>query len=77
VTIFALAGFLATVAATAIVVGVHDVSLNEVSLGLTAGSAVLLAVVWLLVGRPGDGRDALGRGVREAFLGAGSARKDS
>jgi len=49
VTIFALAGFLATVAATAIVVGVHDVSLNEVSLGLTAGSAVLLAVGALLL----------------------------
>jgi hypothetical protein len=47
--IYALAAFLLIVAAGAIVVGVHDATLAQASLGVTVGSAVLLVVGVLLV----------------------------
>jgi hypothetical protein len=49
--IYAFVGFLLSLAACAIVVGIHDASLARASLGVTAGSAVLLVVgVMLLIG---------------------------
>jgi hypothetical protein len=49
--IYAFVGFLLSLAVCAIVVGIHDASLARASLGVTAGSAVLLVVgVMLLIG---------------------------
>src|SRR5712691_1312623 len=42
--IYAFAAFFATVASTAIVVGIHDASLDQVSFGVTAGGVVLIAL---------------------------------
>jgi hypothetical protein len=42
--VYAFAGFFVVVAAAAIVIGVHDASLDQAGFGVTAGSALLIAI---------------------------------